>query len=117
MVESEARELSEEIMLGAVLFGHEQMQVAIQAIKELAAEVGRETVAFQPPEADTALTEAVESAVGEDMAASCGDKNVHMKRASGSNIRTRRCAADRWAAAGWPRSHIGRCRRFSGAIA
>ncbi|MGH8552831.1 MAG: polyribonucleotide nucleotidyltransferase, partial [Methylococcales bacterium] len=36
MVESEARELSEEIMLGAVLFGHEQMQVAIDAISALA---------------------------------------------------------------------------------
>jgi polyribonucleotide nucleotidyltransferase len=33
MVESEARGLSEEVMLGAVLFGHEQMQVAIQAIR------------------------------------------------------------------------------------
>src|SRR5690606_24159508 len=34
MVESEARELAEEVMLGAVMFGHEHMQVAIQAIKE-----------------------------------------------------------------------------------
>ena len=40
MVESEAKGLSEEVMLGGVLFGHEQMQVAIQAIKELAAEAG-----------------------------------------------------------------------------
>jgi polyribonucleotide nucleotidyltransferase len=39
MVESEARELSEEVMLGAVMFGHEQMQTAIRAIKDLAAEV------------------------------------------------------------------------------
>ena len=41
MVESEANQLSEEIMLGAVLFGHEQMQVAINAIRELAAEAGK----------------------------------------------------------------------------
>ena len=40
MVESEAQMLSEDVMLGAVLFGHEQMQVAIKAIQELAAEVG-----------------------------------------------------------------------------
>ena len=40
MVESEAKEQSEAIMLGAVMFGHQQMQVAIQAIKELAAELG-----------------------------------------------------------------------------
>jgi polyribonucleotide nucleotidyltransferase len=41
MVESAARGLSEEVMLGSVVFGHEQMQVAIRAIKELAAEVGK----------------------------------------------------------------------------
>jgi polyribonucleotide nucleotidyltransferase len=40
MVESEAKELSEDEMLGAVLFGHDEMQVAIQAIKAFAAEVG-----------------------------------------------------------------------------
>ncbi len=40
MVESEAKELSEAIMLGAVVFGHEQQQVAIQAIKELVKESG-----------------------------------------------------------------------------
>jgi polyribonucleotide nucleotidyltransferase len=41
MVESEAKMLSEPVMLGAVLFGHEQMQAAIQAINELAAEAGK----------------------------------------------------------------------------
>ena len=41
MVESEAKEQSEAVMLGAVMFGHQQMQVAIQAIKELAAEAGK----------------------------------------------------------------------------
>ena len=42
MVESEAAVLAEDIMLGAVVYGHEQMQVAINAIKEMAAEVGAE---------------------------------------------------------------------------
>ena len=41
MVESEAKELSEDEMLGAVLFGHQEMQVVIQAINELAAEAGK----------------------------------------------------------------------------
>jgi polyribonucleotide nucleotidyltransferase len=41
MVESEAKGLSEEVMLGAVVFGHEQMQIAIRAIRELAAEAGK----------------------------------------------------------------------------
>jgi polyribonucleotide nucleotidyltransferase len=61
MVESEARELSEEVMLGAVLFGHEQMQIAIQAIEELAAEVARPTMGFTPPAEDTDLAAAVEA--------------------------------------------------------
>ncbi len=62
MVESEARELPEDVMLGAVLFGHEQSRVAIQAIKELAAEVGKEVEAFGAPVEDSALTEAVTTA-------------------------------------------------------
>ncbi len=64
MVESEARELSEEVMLGAVLFGHEQMQVVISAIKELGAEAGKEIRPFTVPEEDEALNAAVESATG-----------------------------------------------------
>ncbi len=41
MVESEANQLSEEIMLGAVVYGHEQMQTAINAIHELVREAGK----------------------------------------------------------------------------
>ncbi len=69
MVESEANALSEEIMLGAVLFGHEQMQVAIQAIRELAAEVGKPVMEFVPPAEDTDLTAAVAEAATEGMGA------------------------------------------------
>ena len=64
MVESEARYLSEDIMLGAVLFGHEQMQVAITAIKELAAEVGKPAWDWQPEAADQSLVDAVKTACG-----------------------------------------------------
>ena len=59
MVESEAKCLSEEVMLGSVVFGHEQMQAAIQAIEELAAEVGNETWEWQPPETDESLAQRV----------------------------------------------------------
>lgn len=59
MVESEADLLSEEVMLGAVLFGHEQMQVAINAINEFAAEVGTPAIAWTPAETNTALKAAV----------------------------------------------------------
>ncbi|HBA66054.1 MAG TPA: polyribonucleotide nucleotidyltransferase, partial [Methylococcaceae bacterium] len=55
MVESEAQCLSEEVMLGAVLFGHEQMQTAIAAIKELAAMVNKAPMAWQPVAANTEL--------------------------------------------------------------
>jgi len=64
MVESEARGLSEEVMLGAVLYGHEQMQVAISAIKELAAAVGKPSLAWMPVPEDTELKEAVASVCG-----------------------------------------------------
>jgi len=49
MVESEALQLSEEIMLGAVVFGHEQMQVAIKAINELVEVAGKPEWDWQPP--------------------------------------------------------------------
>ncbi len=55
MVESEADVLQEDVMLGAVMFGHEQMQVAIQAISELAAEVGAEAWDWSEPEKDESL--------------------------------------------------------------
>ncbi|MBW9267522.1 MAG: polyribonucleotide nucleotidyltransferase [Candidatus Thiodiazotropha sp. (ex. Lucinisca nassula)] len=61
MVESEANQLSEEVMLGAVLFGHEQFQTVIQAIKELAAEVNKPIVDFAAPEEDSELSAAVEA--------------------------------------------------------
>ncbi len=61
MVESEAKELPEDVMLGAVLFGHEQMQTAIRAIRELAAEVGVEPWEWRPPEPDPELESRVES--------------------------------------------------------
>lgn len=57
MVESEANMLPEDVMLGAVLFGHEQMQVVINAINEFAAEVGTQPWGWAPPETDETLAE------------------------------------------------------------
>jgi len=62
MVESEAKGLSEEVMLGAVMFGHEQMQVAINAINELAAEVGKPAWEWAAPAADDDLAAATKAA-------------------------------------------------------
>lgn len=61
MVESEADCLSEDTMLGAVVFGHDQMQVAIKAISELAAEVGKPAWQWEAPAVDTALADAVKA--------------------------------------------------------
>ncbi|KAG1665730.1 Polyribonucleotide nucleotidyltransferase [Nymphon striatum] len=59
MVESEAKELSEEIMLGAVVFGHDEMQTAISAIGDFAKEVGNERWEWSAAEKDTALAQSV----------------------------------------------------------
>ncbi len=63
MVESEAQLLSEEVMLGAVLFGHEQMQGAITAIKEFAAEVATPTYEWTAPETNETLAGLVKAEV------------------------------------------------------
>ncbi len=59
MVESEANGLSEEVMLGSVAFGHEQMQVAIQAINELVKECGKPRWDWKPSAATAELEKAV----------------------------------------------------------
>jgi len=60
MVESEAKELSEDQMLGAVLFGHQEMQTVIKAIKELAAETGKPAWEWALPPIDADLLGKVE---------------------------------------------------------
>ena len=69
MVESEAKELPEDVMLGSVVFGHEQQQVVINAIRELAAEVNTPAMEWTAPEEDTALLDAVAKEGGEAVAA------------------------------------------------
>jgi len=84
MVESEARQLSEEIMLGAVLFGHEQLQVAIQAITALAKEAGKPSWDWQAPEADESLADAVARVASDDITAAyqIADKQDRSARVS-----------------------------------
>ncbi|MFM8757952.1 MAG: polyribonucleotide nucleotidyltransferase, partial [Methylophilaceae bacterium] len=59
MVESEAKELPEDVMLGSVVFGHEQIQAVVDLINELAAEVGKEPWDWTPPEPNTAIIDKV----------------------------------------------------------
>ncbi len=69
MVESQAECLSEQTMLDAVLMGHEGMQVAIRAIRELAAEVGKTPIAWTPAAQDEALDKAVSDEAGAEIGA------------------------------------------------
>jgi polyribonucleotide nucleotidyltransferase len=67
MVESEAKELTEDQMLAAVMYGHQQMQAAIRAIRALAEEVGVERWDWQAPEKDEALTQQIEELARTDI--------------------------------------------------
>ena len=64
MVESEAQELPESVMLGAVVHGHTQMQTVIQAINEFADAVNPQVWDWQAPQTDTALVEQIRSIAG-----------------------------------------------------
>jgi polyribonucleotide nucleotidyltransferase len=67
MVESEALELPEDVMLGAVTYGHQQMQAAIQAIHELAELAGKPAWEWQAPPKDEALIEKVKALAEADL--------------------------------------------------
>ncbi|MCW8956826.1 MAG: polyribonucleotide nucleotidyltransferase [Gammaproteobacteria bacterium] len=69
MVESEANELSEEVMLGAVMFGHEQFQVVVNTIVELAKEVNTPAIEWSEPETNETLLQAMSDAVADDLTA------------------------------------------------
>ena len=68
MVESEAKQLTEDQMLGAVLYAHQEMQVVINAINELKAEAGKEPWDWQPPEENTTLKNAIAEKFGAGVA-------------------------------------------------
>ena len=87
MVESQAQELTEDQMLGAVLYGHMEMQVAINAIKELAAEAGKPRWEFQPPVVDADLAARVE---GLSRQALADAYRVHDKQERQDAVRTAR---------------------------
>src|SRR5690349_9735605 len=67
MVESEALELSEDVMLGGVVYGHEQMQAAIQAIHELAEVAAKPAWDWKPPAKDEALIARVKELAEADL--------------------------------------------------
>jgi polyribonucleotide nucleotidyltransferase len=89
MVESEAKELSEEVMLGAVVYGHEQMQSVINMISELAAEAGKDAWDWVAPEPDTALIERVAALAAADINAAFQIKAKGARSAKLSEITSR----------------------------
>jgi polyribonucleotide nucleotidyltransferase len=89
MVESEAKELPEDVMLGSVVFGHEQMQAVINMINELAAEVGKEAWDWTPPEPNTALIAKVDALAGADVNAAYQIKSKGARSTKLDEIKSR----------------------------
>jgi polyribonucleotide nucleotidyltransferase len=89
MVESEALELSEEIMLGAVVYGHQQMQVVIDAISELADEAGVTAWDWAPVSKDAALAEKIADLAENDLRAAFRLKQKQVRSETIDNIWTR----------------------------
>ncbi len=89
MVESEADRLSEEVMLGAVVFGHEQMQAAIDVINELADEAGKDAWDWTPPETNQELLDRMNGLCAEALAAAYSIKQKQARMAEVDAIRGR----------------------------
>ena len=103
MVESEALELPEDVMLGAVGFGHEQMQAAIQAIHELAEEAAKPAWDWQPPAKNEALIARVSELAEQDFRAAFAMKQkqarnnrlVEIRKGTLEKLTAEAAAADR----------------------
>lgn len=93
MVESEAKELTEDQMLGAVLFGHMEMQVAIKAINEFAAEVATPSWNWQAPEKNVSLEEAIKGLAQEKLGQAYQIHNKQERYAKVDEIRSEVIAA------------------------
>lgn len=88
MVESEASVLTEEQMLGAVMFGHQQMQTAIDAISDLAERAGKPAWEWQPPQTDNTLAEQVETLARTQIEQAYNIADKKTRQETLSNIRT-----------------------------
>ncbi|MFD0737998.1 polyribonucleotide nucleotidyltransferase [Lysobacter koreensis] len=106
MVESEAQELSEDVMLGAVMFGHQQMQVAINAINELVAEGGKPKWSWTAPARHDAIVGALTTAIGDRLGAAFQIRDKAERRDAISALKkdvlaslAPQCEANEWKAA------------------
>ena len=87
MVESEADQLPEDVMLGAVVFGHEQMRAAIDAINDLVDEAGKDAWDWTAPETDAVLVQKVEALCGEALSTAYSIKQKQARVHSVDEIR------------------------------
>src|SRR5690554_1563001 len=87
MVESEANELSEEVMLGAVMFGHQQMQVAIDTINELVAEAGKPKWEWTLPARSESLVNTLRDNIGQGLNEAFKISDKLVRRDTISNLR------------------------------
>lgn len=103
MVESEAQLLSEEVMLGAVTFGHREMQKVIAAINELVAEAGTKPSDWVAPPKNEALIAALKAAVGTKLADAFKivDKQQRREAIATARKETFEQLAERVLAEGW----------------
>ncbi len=110
MVESEAKLLSEDVMLGAVMFGHQQMQIAIRAIAELAAQAARPSWNWQPPSRNDAMVAAIKAAVGGRMVEAFAVRDKLQRREALSAIKADVMDALKAEAEakGWPASEMAK---------
>jgi polyribonucleotide nucleotidyltransferase len=88
MVESEAKLLSEEIMLGAVTFGHEASKAVVQAVKELAEEAGVDHWGWEAPAVDEGLAEKVSAAATEGLTSAYAIADKMQRRDAISEVKT-----------------------------
>src|SRR5215475_13027775 len=103
MVESEAKLLSEDVMLGAVTFGHRELQKVINAINELTVEVGTKPSAWTAPAKNEAMIAALKENVGGKLADAFKVRDKLQRRDSIAAIRqdTLATVAGRAEAEGW----------------
>ena len=93
MVESEALELPEDVMLGAVVFGHQQMQLVIEAINQLAEEAGKPMWDWIPPAKDEALVARMRGLVEADLRAAYAIREKQTRSKLVYSIRDKTIAA------------------------
>jgi len=89
MVESEAMELTEDVMLGAVVFGHQQMQAVIDTINELADEAGKALWDWEPPHKDSSITERIAQLAEEPLREAYGLRQKQARSEKLEQIRAR----------------------------